>query len=330
MPRYFYSKKVEIDLLEIHPTYVAANKYLASDLIKDLTDLIINNRLEVLNVCVIYDQLLKLGICESLIGEVKNLIVARFSEACASNSFLRISENTLVAILSFNKLNTAELELLKACFRWIDSQVPKSKRIKFQRIKHLIRFGDLSLTDFGSISKLEKYMTMEDIASVFLHLSQKSYPIQIAYQSPRGPRDTHLTREINCETLNFDYLIREFKLSFSVNERIRLFSITTLPVSSTCTSLHFQILKDDQVSYGTNIVACKVKENFKSWTIQLDLILQPKVNHKMRFSFSFGESGNNYLDVSSEMDLESTEDEIVFKIESDRSHCIERIAFWPY
>ena len=266
--------------------------------------------------------------------------MARFSEACVSDSFLQISESTLVAILNFNKLNISEFELLKACIRWIDSEEarqnvgpadPERKRVIFQRIKHLIRFSALSLTDFSSISKLEHYMTMEDIASVFLHTTQKS-PLQIAYQSPRGPPKAYVTREIQNETIHLNTFTHESKITFSVNERIRLSSFTTLPVSSSCTSLHFQILKDGQVlSYGLNIEVREVAENLNSWTVQSAIILQPDIKYTLRFTFAFSGNHNNPFGTSKVMELKSAEDATVFKIEpASGSHCIERIGFWPY
>ena len=122
MSRYFYTKKIElIDFSEIDSTYIAANKYLAFGLIKDLLE----NSLKISNVCLAYDQLAKLEIGDSLIRDFKHRITAWFSEACASDSFTQIGQDTLVCILKFDVLNISELDLLKACMRWTDNEVAK-------------------------------------------------------------------------------------------------------------------------------------------------------------------------------------------------------------
>ena len=161
---------------------MSANKYLAYNLIKDLKDHIIRSYTNISNVCSVFNELQRLASNKKLLHDVKLMIATSCSEVCASDGFRQIEENALVAILKSNRLYIGELDLLKACLRWTDSEVERrhlkreevDKRTVFGSIKHLIRFSDLNTFDFGSILNLKDYLTNEEIASIFIHICQPS------------------------------------------------------------------------------------------------------------------------------------------------------------
>lgn len=327
--------------LIVHPHPIA--RYLASNLIEDLAEHLVQNCLNVANVCVIYDQLLKLAISESLISKVKVRMATQFSTACASDSFKQIDEDTLVAILNFRTLNITELELLKACLRWTDNEVVKrqlvadrtSKRQVFEPIKHLIRFGDLSLNDFTSISELDSYLNFEEIGMIFFHVSHKRTPIQIDYQSSRRSAKTHVVRAIKDDSISGGSSSSfEFKLSISVDKSVLLSSIATFPISR-CESLSFEIYREE----GNKSLDRKTltgQASGEGWLIdlgQLAFILEPNAIYKLRFSFSIRYYDDDYdddysLGLSKGMTLKSDEAGVVFKAESGSGkHCIETIGF---
>ena len=319
--------------------HIRLPRYLATDLIEDLTDHIVKN-LNVSNVCMICYQLLKLTTSESLIGEVKLRTATQFSKACASDSFKQIDEDTLVAILNFNILNISELELLKACLRWTESQVVQqhlemnrtSLRQVFEPIKHLIRFGDLSVKDFGSILKIDCFLTVEEIGSIFLHLFDPLKPIQIAYQSPRRSARAHFVKAIEGERIPENRYVSELELSIKAEKRVCLCSIETF-ATSRCESLSFEIRP---VCRDCTIKADK--QSGDRWLIdlrQLTPVLEPNASYKLRFSFTARRNNcssfpyhPHSLVTSSDMTLKSDESGVVFKIQSVLGHhCIETIRF---
>ena len=290
------------------------------------------------NVCVIYDQLLKLAISESLIGEVKFTIARKFSEACASDSFMQIDESTLVAILNFRWLNIPELNLLKVCLKWADNEATRhdsaadttSKRRVFEPIKHLIRFGDLSLSEFSSVSNIRSFLTVEEIGSIFLHFTHKD-PIQIDYRSPRVSSGTHVAKAFK-ETEISERRSLELKYFLSVDQRVCLFSIATF-ASFGRESLSFQISRDE----GNESLDPKVltgQYTSDRWLIdlrELNFLLEPNAVYKLQFSFSVRHGYSYSFGTSKGMALKSDETGTVFKIESDSGqHCIETISFFPF
>ena len=354
--RFFYTKSVEeIDLSEMHNTYMAANKYLALSLIQEITDYLIRKSTDVLNVCVIFDQILKLTIGDSLISDVKGRIAAMFREACTSDSFKQISQDTLITILNFNMLNIAEVELLKACLRWTDKEVVKqnleanqaNKRKIFQPIKHLIRFGDLSLTEFSSILEIENYLTLEEIASIFLHLNSPHKPIQIYYRAPRGPHKAHVarTRTRTKDALYCQAAVSALDFYIQANQRVLISLIKTL--STDCRSLKIKIFKGDEMLVSKRAVRAHQPDDqesndddYEQWAVDLNLELEPNTEYILQFTFtsdfvnlnSLGSRYHRtYAQTSNEMTLKSDDSEAVFTIKSDLGcHCIESIDFWPY
>ena len=327
------------------------------DLIRDLADYLAEKCREIPNVCVIFDQLLKLATlieksqisretCESL----KFLIGAGFSNACASASFNEISEDTLVAILHFHMLNISELDLLKACFKWTEHQVvslkleanQSNKRKIFEPIKRLIRFGDLSVADFSLLHQqhpLGDYLSLDEIANLFMFLSQPCNPPPIDCQSPRVPAKARVARGRRGENVKL-----YCSLDFSVKcpKKTCICSIKTFAFSDASSyDLKFKIYQDQgykEISVGAKIV--RKKENYySSWLIDFSeciCIFEPNTNYKLYFSFqktnpNYGGSNSLSLDASQDLILKSDKDDVVVEISpssGSSSHCIESIDYW--
>ena len=332
-------------------------RYGAMDLVQDLSDHIAEKCLKVPNACVIYDQLLKLAaiteksqISESLIDDVKLLITAGFLEASASASFDEISEDTLIAILNFNMLNAAELDLLKICIKWTDHEVLRqklelnqaNKQKIFEPIKRLIRFGDLSVADFSSILGLDDYLSLKEIAKIFLYLSHKRGPLPIDYQSPRAPGKASIARGIFSENVTNSNTSRHtVAVSVKFAKRICITSIKTFGHSSNpgYTSLEFGICEDKKELPSAWKVEKKNDPNgSKHWIIDFSeciRIFEANTEYVLKFTF-VGNSSYDYnygysksIGASRDMTLKSDKGEIAFQIESvSRYHCIESIDYW--
>ena len=344
-PRHFYTGKLdEIDLAEIYPTYMAGNKYLASDLIQDLTDYITKSCENVSNFCVIYDQLKKLGIEDSLASDLKSKMMDRFSEACASPSFEKISRDTLVSILKFDYLNISEIELLKACLRWVDCEAsrqhpgadPASKKTAFEPIKHLIRFGDLSLEGFASIVGIPNYFTMEEYASIFLHYSQSRNPVQIDYRSSRKPLYVAQIQHSMSSSVNFG---NELDLSISANSAVRISSIQTLYAYEFGSISSLEVLSDGKPTLNAEITKVQESLALKSFVFHFpSLVLDKDRIYTLRFKFDYNLKKSAYynyygiippfIDTSTQTSLSSAEAEVVFQL--DPEHFIRSIRFFPH
>ena len=307
---------------------MAADKYLATELIADLADHLEKNISDVSNVCMIYDQLLKMKLDDK---KAKLMIALRSPDAFASESFRQIDESTLISILRFNSLNIAELDLLKASMRWTDSEVARqglvanqaNKRAVFKPIKHLIRFGDLGLTGFGSIPEIKGYLTFEEIASVFFHLSNPNEPIQIDYRSPRRSRLT-TARAITEEF--FENAQQQPTYWIRVSKPVSISSIRTVETSA------YAKLKIEWVSPDGKVTTLQGKRGntFNTLTVDFDpkstKTLMPNSKYELRFSF---DSFNYFNEVSKQMSLKTEKGETVFEIESNLGyHLIKSIDFF--
>ena len=325
---------------------MSANKYLVSSLIEDLTDHITENCSKIPNVCVIYDQLLKLAISDSLTNDVKRRIATNFSAACASDSFKQIDEETLVSILKFNMLNIWELELLKACMRWTDSEVARrgldanqaNKRRIFEPIKHLIRFSDLSSDDLSSLSEIKSFLTMEEIGHIFFHAHFQSEPVQIVCTSPRAPYKARTAKGVRSGRSPDVYNdVIELSFFISVDRTVKLHSIKTFEVFN-CSRLKVDLYVEDELVFSCEKLVATQGEHFSnSYVIGIDLdidfpvVLKTNARCELRFSFSLKDEDYNFYlaDTSSEMSLRCDDGRVLFKIESDSGvHCIDSIDFY--
>ena len=289
----------------------------------------------------IYDQLMKLAISDSLTGDLKRKIARECSSACASDSFKQIDEDTLVSILSFNLLNIAELDLLKACMRWTDGEVARqnagqaNKRAVFKAVKHLIRFGDLSLSDLSSVPEINNYLTAEETDFIFLHLYDQNLPIHIDYRCPRRPNKVQVARAVKDGSVSGKRnATRQLKCFVRFDKAVRISKIETFAINN-CDGLKFQVYRDNKFALIDCEIATRSSEKWKSYTIDLNHILEANLKYELRFTFSISESNCGIRDyyyslgISKVMNLKANEGDVLIEIESDlHHHCIQSINFF--
>lgn len=114
-----------IDLSEIDLTYIAASKYMCSNLIEDLTDRILLNGIDSSNALETCELFYKLNINSPAINRFYQKLAADLAAVCSNDGFKKIEQDTLIFILNFESLNIAEFDLLKACLRWTDNKVKR-------------------------------------------------------------------------------------------------------------------------------------------------------------------------------------------------------------
>lgn len=350
--RYLYTKKVQLDPSEICETYLAAKKYKELTLIDDLTAHIAKRWLVLSNAAILYDQLSKVPVDDPLLKEVKpsiekflaslrRMIEISSKDVFQSECFKRISLTGLANLLKFEQLNISEFELLQACLQWVDEELRREQRelnstnrvALFKDLKHLIRFGDLNFEELGML-EIETYMTIDELGSVLLHLSNRSKPLGIEYRSPRDVfrKFSYSLLASTDGTMSGNFSTREVTFQLRVNKRILVESIEMQPlsVSDAC----FCRIYSDKNELELKFVPRKSET---SWSIYFEeelLQLQPNVDYRLDLKFTIpyqGKSENFYfgqLSFSKQLNLKNDEVEVTCEIESGFGyHCIKSINF---
>ena len=334
---------------------MAAKKYKEFALIEELANLITKRWLTSSNAAVLYDQLLKLPIDDPLLKEVRPLIEKCFTslrrmielnslDVFQSESFKLITQNGLVSLLKFPQLNISEFEILRACFGWVDEELRRREQelnkanqvMLFREIKGLIRFGDLDFEDLGRI-EIDNYLTIDEIGSVLLHLTNRSKPLGIEYESPREVfRNFRYSVLASTDgVMSANYSTRDVTFQLSVNKRVFLESIEMQPLSVS-DAIFFQISVDGRkIELGPNFSFQKETTTWSIFFEEKRLELSPLMNYKLDLKFTIpyqGRSINFYhskLSFSKQLILKNEESEVTFDIFPGFGyHCIKAINFY--
>lgn len=165
-------------------------------MVHNMLDALIDRVRERLNdstCCLIFDQLTKLQSDKTnlLLSETREYIKSNSRAVFQSNEFLQIDEDALIALLSFERLNISEIDLLKACCKWLESEIGRSnlplsvenKRSAFQPIKHLIRWRDLKASQVASFGEICCLLDDKELASLLMHLLNPINSLPSKWQS---------------------------------------------------------------------------------------------------------------------------------------------------
>ena len=343
--RYIYSKKIQVPLPELFESHMAANKYLLAEMVDDLNGHI-KSSLSPANCCIIYDQMLAFksklnGPIEESKLKCAALIERNAEEAFKSDTFPLISEQTLISILNFKLLRIPEIDLLKACLTWTDAEVKRrgltvgadSRRTVFESIKKLIGFQILTLEELGQV-EIESYLPTEQVASIFLKLSNILKPLAIDYSTKREIFKLYSV----CPKEKFSLLgftSDPFIVRFSLNANKAAFldSMSILPTRN-ARSVTFEISKENQKLLSRSRV-CNQEQNLNFHLDRLQML--PGINYKIEFTFQARESCRNCgcsasaITVSQANTLKTENGEFVFQISKiNGSFCIQKIKFYPF
>ena len=150
------------------------------------------------NSCLVYEQLIKIQPDNKLVNQAKRLIQFKTKCGFKSDFFLQIDLNTLLDLLDMD-LCISEIELLKVCANWTHEEVlrlglePNSinKQNVFKPIKEYIKFSDLTLEALEGFSQIQDLLTIDELASLFLHLIDKRTPLSINCKTSRKKISLH-------------------------------------------------------------------------------------------------------------------------------------------
>ena len=181
---------------------MAADKYLLHHYSKMLFEFI-RGKLNAVNSCLIYEQLIRIGDSEltvqTLLARVRSVIMMS-KEAIESEHFRRIDQETLISLLSLEKLSIDEIDLFRAVSKWIDCEVQRrglsvnreNRRLVFEPIKGYVLFTYLSPQQIANCKEIVELFTEEELLPLLLHLLNKTdYPVKIQPKTPRKARTNH-------------------------------------------------------------------------------------------------------------------------------------------
>ena len=149
----------------------------------------------------IYDQLLKIEKEVVLLANVKSMIQKNSKEAFESEHFLQIGQETLIDLLSLDQLNIAEIELLVAVSKWVNSEAQRrgltvnseNRRKVFEPIKSYILFTTMTPERIADCNEVVELLTPEERGSVLLHQLNKTNALIV---EPKTSRRDGLVRTL--------------------------------------------------------------------------------------------------------------------------------------
>ena len=178
---------------------MAADKYLVNHFGQAFFDYV-KSKLNTESSCLIYDQLVKIGEREEIrLAEVRSLIIENSRETIGSEHFTQVDQETLTSLLSLDRLNIDELDLLAAVLKWVDCEMQRqglpvnreNRRMVFQPIKGYVLFSTLTPEKAAKCKEIPELLTVEEAGSLLLHLNLGE-PLMIELKTSRSARSgTH-------------------------------------------------------------------------------------------------------------------------------------------
>ena len=172
---------------------MAADKYLIHHFGEALFEYV-NRRLNPESSCLIYDQLMKIGDREEIsLAYVRTMIVENSKAALESEHFTQIDQETLIGLLSLDKLAVHEDDLVAAVSKWVDYEVQRqglpanfeNRRKVFDPIKPYILFTSLTPEQISDCEEITNLLTLEERKLLILHVVNKENPWTIQLKSSR-------------------------------------------------------------------------------------------------------------------------------------------------
>lgn len=283
------------------------------------------------NCCLIYDQLIQIPTETSFLDSIEMMIMKNTKIAFASDQFVKINRNTLIKILKLKYLEIDEIEIMKACLRWINEELKREncdstlnkQRALFQPIKGLIRFTDLTIDELMKFHEIECLLTDEEVGSLFMHLSNKSRPFKIQYEfAGRNSRTFKLFSK--CDMLA-SLLPNPIVMLLNVSQKLLIHSIHTSLKPETY-SLTFSAKENNKVMdlvYSMSI--CQ-----KKWRIDFGepmRVLPGSATYEITLKFKTSGLEYSLLSNRSKLEFGNNQQSVIFDLIFDSYHCIEQIEF---
>ena len=333
--RYLYGHKIgdDFNLSEIAETYTVADKYL----VVGLNDVLFNHikeSLDIFNCCLIYDQLFKIQKDDlPVLKHVKSFIKYNTKKVVEHEFFTKIDENTLLDLLMMDELSVSEIELLKACDRWVNEELlreglisnTQNKREIFKPIKNYIKFSVLTIDQMKGFGEIYDLLPVEETSSFLAHLLNGSIQLPIECKTKR--KTINLYRIVSSLS-NASINLSQFVTSISANQTcfIQMFS-TSLHKSIAFLELSIEKNgKELKLNFEKKLI-----DDYWCFNFEDGFEMNSDVNYKLIFTFNqayFGIAPNKLNNYTSLVQLKPN---FVFNLTSSNDyHCIEKIDFYVY
>ena len=193
-----------------------AKKYivpaLAQKCIKFLeANLVVENAFTILQQAIQFDE-------KKLEKKCWDLIDLSTTEVIASDAFVDINPATLETLLKRESLKTREVELFRAVLRWSEAECSrkgteanaKNKRVAMGNAIYQIRFGSMTLREFGQNVSQSGILTPEENIMFYDKLSGVETASEIWNLSERGARERTLLRCCRFDHYGICFTLYEF------------------------------------------------------------------------------------------------------------------------
>ena len=183
---------VNFALSDLYDSHLAAENYRIHGLEGVIFEYI-RRSLSPANICVIYDQLVKIEMEEELMARARTVVIERSKEVFGSEHFTQIGQETLISLLSLEELNIDEFDLFKAVAKWVYCEVQRqdlpvnreNRRRVFEPIKGYILFKALTPEQVARCQEIDELLQLHEIGSLLLHLQNPAYPYSLEPRTAR-------------------------------------------------------------------------------------------------------------------------------------------------
>lgn len=281
------------------------------------------------NCCLIYDQMMNFQNVNLLqLDDVKVMIINDTKKAFESEYFTKIQPSTLISLLNFDKLNISELDLLKACWRYVKDNVnafendssKESKRNFFKQFRNFIRFDKIDPDDLANFEHIDDLLTYEELAFLLLHSHNPKMPLNIECLTKRMIGNSFYSVFYEC---NFD-CYGSVTTTLKVNEKVNIKVIHTSVKSTKDLNLIIRNAQNIDLKLEIEKFVLNDKWSFK---FKKCFEVQENTDYKLEFQ----SKGNTYVTVSLQKisEFKVNRKNLIFQLyfQSGSFHYIAQIDF---
>ena len=285
------------------------------------------------NSILIYEQLSKIGKELVPLAAVKSMIQTNSKVAFESKNFMQIGQETLIGLLSLDKLNIKEIELLAAVSKWVDSEAQRqglavnteNRRKVFEPIKSYILFTSMTPEEIANRKEIVELLTVEERGSLVLHLLNKNSPFIFEPKTSRKAGESSLSVFVSDSSSAVADFPGTIFVDLKVNRRVDIIAIySTL---SLVEDLSLNISDADRKRLDLKKMNRLKKDGRWCFTFDPPLNLEPNSLYFLDFK------GGRQTEVSDLFNMQRElrhENSTIFNLDFDPiGHCVRGLDFIP-
>ena len=328
--RYIYCFEIDFQLTDLYESYLAADKYLLHHFSKALTDYV-KAKLSAESSCLIYDQLIKIGEREEIsLASVRTVIIKNSLKTFESEHFTQIDQETLISLLSLDKLSISEIDLLAAVSKWVDCEVQRqdlpaneeNRRKVFEPIKGYVLFTALTLEEIANCEEVTQLLRDEEIGSLVLHLLNKKWPLKIELKTSRVAGSSFCSVFVDDARPAYINLCSDL-VKLTVNRRVSIRTFYT-NYSKRFHHVFFKILGSNDVDLGL-----KTERFFQDgrlcFSFNPPLVVEPNTSYTLKIDEPAGLASTEFVSQQEQLNFEGS---VIFGLKRrDQFHCVRGFEF---